>query len=301
MNIASTSAIPGTTNRWLIAGIVAFHLLILGALPWLLAQSMWWGMLLVGLAFIHITHWALIHEGIHKLLVPNTAANDRLGRLLGIMLGASFHVLRFGHLMHHKLNRDWYSEWVEERTLGSKLGYYWHLLFGLYVTEVATSILIAILPNETAIRLARRTVFKHAPEAAVAGERFFYTRNHVRAVRQDMALSVLLYGVALWHFGALWPMLVAFFLVRAFVISFLDNIYHYATPADNSKAGKELLVPGFYGLLLLNGNYHETHHLNPDVPWTSLPDTHNAQGRVFNGGFIDHGLQQFHGPLVSYA
>lgn len=292
-------ALPARANAALIAGIVAFHLLMLLALPFLLAHSLWWAMLIPALAFVHSTHWGLIHEGIHKLLNPDLATNERQSRLLGVLMGASFHVLRFGHLMHHKLNRDWHSEWVSERNLVNRVRYYGHLFFGLYGSEVLTSILVAVLPKERAIRLARRTALKHHPDVAIAGERFFYTRGHARLVRQDMAMSALLFAAAAWHFGAFWPFLLAFVAVRGLVISFMDNIYHYGTAEDNSKAGKELVLPAFYSRLLLHGNFHETHHLNPDVPWTRLPDCHNAQGRVFAGNFSEHGLLQFGGPLQS--
>lgn len=292
-------ALPASTNRALIAGIVALHLGVFVALPFLLAQSLWWAALLPLLAWANITHWALIHEGIHKLLVPNSAENERLARLLGVLMGASFHVLRFGHMMHHKLNRDWHSEWVSERSFVNRARYYAHLLFGLYGSEVATSVLVAVLPKETAIRFARRTALKYHPDVAIAGERFFYTRGNVRMVRQDMLACAVMFAATAWHFGAFWPVLAAFIGLRALVISFLDNVYHYGTADDNSKAGKELILAPLYSKLVLHGNYHETHHLNPDVPWTALPACHNEQGRVFNGRFVEHGVLQFGGPLQS--
>lgn len=296
---AQAYTIPQATNRRLIVGIVGLHLMVLGGLPFLLAQSIGWAALIPMLAWVNVTHWALIHEAIHKLLHPDTQTNETFGRLLGVLLGASFHMLRFGHLMHHKLNRDWHSELVSEKNLMNSIRYYAHLLFGLYGSEVLTSTLVAILPKEVAIRIARRTALKYHPDVAIAGERFFYTRGNVRMLRQDMAMSVALYGIAFWHFGAMWPVLAAFIALRALVISFVDNIYHYGTDENNSKAGKELTLAPFYSKLVLHGNYHETHHLNPEVPWSSLPAMHNAQGRIFNGRFMTHGMQQFHGPMLS--
>lgn len=294
-----TASIPATTNAWLIAGIVAVHVLMLAMLPYLLAQSLWWATLIPALAWVNNTHWALIHEGIHKLLHPTQ--NEPLSRLLGILMGTSFHVLRFGHLMHHQMNRDWQSEWVRERSLGARLHYYTHLLVGLYGSEVLSSLAMALLPKTTLLRLMRSHMLKDYPQVVTAGERFFYTRRNIGAVRVDMTLSLMLYTAAFIHFGAFWPVLLGFIAMRALAISLLDNIYHYATPADNSKAGKELLLPPTLSALVLHGNYHETHHLNPDVPWTELPATHANQGRRFDGDFLEHGLRQFHGPLLSRA
>jgi fatty acid desaturase len=301
MKNVSTLPIPARTNLWLVGGIVALHILLLAGLPFLLAQSWWWALLIPATAWANATQWALIHEAIHKLLNPDIDTNERLGRLLSVLMGTSLHLLRFGHLMHHQLNRDWHSEWVKEKNLSARIGYYFHLLFGLYGEEVLTSSLLAVLPRETSLRLARRTAFKRFPEMTAGGERFFYIRGNIRPLRQDMAMVALLYGAAFWHFGAYWPALLGFIATRALVVSFLDNIYHYATPADNSKTGKELELSDFFSHAVLHGNYHETHHLNPNVPWTSLPQTHAEQGRIFNGPFAEHAIRQFHGPLINYA
>lgn len=278
--------------------ILALHLLMLGALPFLLARSLWWALLIPAFAWANTTHWALIHEAIHKILHPNAKVNEWLGRSLSVLMGTSFHLLRFGHTMHHQLNRDWHSEWVRKDTRRNKLGYYFHLLFGLYGEEVTASSLLAMLPQDKAMALSRRTAFKDLPELASTGERFFYTRGNITPLRRDMAVAAIIYAAALWHFGPYWPVLLGFVAMRAVVISFLDNIYHYATPADNSKAGKELLVARPWSALMLHGHYHETHHLNPNVPWTKLPEAHAEQGRVFNGGFIPHAVMQFNGPLL---
>lgn len=286
------------TNTTLIAALVALHLFVFIALPVWLMQSLWWSLLLLPLALLNIQHWGLIHEAIHKLLHPNAGLNEYGGRLLSILMGPSFHVLRFGHLMHHKLNRDWHSELVDRPTLGNRVYYYCNLLFGLYLGELITSVMFTFLPRKHFMRIARATFLKGYEEVAVAGERFFFERGNVRFVRRDMLLSLALVSVAFWHYDALWPVLAAFLFLRALVISFMDNVYHYATPADNSKAGKELIMPPLVSAALLHGNYHETHHLNPDVPWACLPDVHAQQGRDFDGAFLPHGLMQFSGPAV---
>lgn len=291
-------AIATRTNTAIIATVTVAQLFVFTALPLLLMQSMWWVLLLAPLALLNIPHWGLIHEAIHKLLHPDPEANEHGGRLLSILMGPSFHVLRFGHLMHHKLNRDWHSELVEHPTLGARIYYYCNLTFGLYAGELIPSLMFTFLPRKQFMRIANATFLKGYPEVAVAGERFFFDRGNVVKVRTDMTLSIALFSLALWNYGTLWPALLAFVVLRAFVISFMDNIYHYATPADNSKAGKELILPAGVSRALLHSNYHETHHLNPDVPWVALPKVHQQQGRVFDGDFISHGVMQLAGPAV---
>ena len=291
------AAIATRLNGVLVGVVVLTHLFVLVALPLLLMHSMLWAVLLVPLALLNSPHWALMHEAIHKLLHPDAAVNDRYGRALGVLMGASFHVLRFGHLMHHQLNRQWHSEWVQQKDPQSRTRYYGNLLFGLYGAEVLASLLVACLPGRFALALASRTAFRDHPQAAQAAERFFYARRHAALVRGDMAMSLVIYAAAFWHYGMFWPVLVLFFVLRGLVISLLDNIYHYATPEDNSKAGKELLLHPLASRFLLHANYHETHHLNPQVPWCALPETHHAQGRPYSGYFFEHGLRQFAGPL----
>lgn len=211
-------------------------------------------------------------------------------------MGASFHVLRFGHLMHHKLNRDWHSERIEQPGWGASLRYYVNLFFGLYLGEVVSSLMFAFLPRVWFMRIARATFLQDYPEVSIAGERYFYQRNHVALVRRDMLLMLVTLGVSASLYGAMWPILAAYVIGRGIVISFLDNVYHYATPADNSKAGKELQLSPTVARMLLHSNYHETHHLNPNVPWRALPRVHDEQQRAFDGPWFHHAALQLRVP-----
>ena len=292
--------IPTRLNRTLTAAFVAYHGLVLFVLPlWLLPAHMAWAWALVPLAWLNSTHWGLIHEGIHKLLDADPVTNERESRLLSILMGPSFHVLRFGHLIHHKLNRDWHPETLKEPTLSAQMGYFANLLVGLYLTELVSSLLMAVLPQRAFSYLARNHFLAAYPEVATAGERFFYTRGNIRALREDMAATILLYAAAFWAYGHAWPVLLGFLALRTVVISVMDNVYHFETPLDNSKAGKELALPHHLSALMLHGNYHETHHLQPDVPWSELPAMHRAQGRVFDGAFLAHGIMQLRGASMA--
>ena len=287
------------TNTALTVLLIAMHALVLIAMPSLMTLSPWYALTMLPLLLISSLHWGLIHEGIHKNLLPDSADNERTSRLLGILMGTSFHVLRFGHLMHHKLNRDWHSERVAQRDLGARTYYYVNLFFGLYLGEVMTSLMFTFLSHKRFMSIARASFLKGYEEVAIAGERFFFQRGNVKFVRQDMLASLAIHGGAFWLAGAHWPVLLGFLLARALVISFLDNIYHYDTPADNSKAGKELKLPEFASLAILRSNFHETHHLNPDVPWHALPKVHAEQGHCFDGDWMLHARLQLNGPPVA--
>lgn len=286
------------TNIVFMIALVLLHALVLFALPALLEVSAWYALLALPLVLLASLQWGLIHEGIHKNLLPEAKANDYASRGLGILMGASFHVLRFGHLMHHKMNRDWHSERVQSKSFGAHAWYYFNLFFGLYLGEVITSLMFTFLGQRRFMKIARASFLKGYEEVAIAGERFFFQRGQVSLVRRDMLTSIALYGTAFYVYGAYWPVLLAVLFARAMVISFLDNIYHYATPADNSKAGKELVLPEPASLFLLRSNFHETHHLNPDVPWHRLPEVHDMQNRPFDGRWMTHARMQLTGPVV---
>lgn len=288
-----------STNAPLVGGLVFLHGVALVALPLQLLNSPGWAPAILLLVPLSVVHWGLIHEGIHKLLHDDAAINERQSRALGVLMGASFHVLRFGHLMHHKLNRDWHSERMHGTGLRDKAAYYCNLFFGLYLGEVVTSLMFTFLPRRAFMRIANATFLRDYPEVAVAGERFFFERAHARHVRQDMLATLALYGASAWLYGPYAGWLAAFIVGRAVVISFLDNIYHYETPSDNSRAGKELVLSPRWSKLLLHSNYHETHHLNPTVPWHALPATHRAQGRAFDGPWLAHAAMQLRPPAVA--
>lgn len=291
--------IPKTINTCVVSAIIMAHVLLLVMLPSLLVQSWWWLAVIPATAWMHLTHWALIHEAIHKILHPNTRVNEVMGRVLSILMGTSLPVLRFGHTMHHQFNREWNHEFVPQKTFAARAMYYGHLLFGLYGAEVLSNLLLAILPKKQALALAQHYVFHENLEYAAVGERFFYQRENIAIVRSDTACMLLLYGAAFYVFGAYWLALALFFVTRAMAISFMDNIYHYNTPMDNTQAAKELSLSSLGSLILLHGNYHETHHLNARIPWTQLPLVHRGQQKIFHGNFLQHALQQLDGPLIA--
>ena len=292
-------AIPIYRNNVIAVGLIAFNFLMLVALPlWLLPISIYWAVLIPLMIWVHNTHWALIHEAVHRLFSPSEKWNERVGRLLGILMGTSFHVLRFGHMMHHQYNRLWESEIHEgSRALWkSKLAYYSKLLGGLYAMEVVITLLATLCPSSLIKAIVNRTLGKAFPPAVSGAlEQVFFRRAKLRQVRIDGALIILLYGSVIYLYGSYWPWLMAFVYSRALAVSFFDNIYHYATAPDNSEVAVELAMPRFISVLLLHGNYHATHHQKPNIPWHALPA---HQGMPFEKTILQGARQQFNGPVL---
>jgi len=79
--------------------------------------------------------WYLTHEAFHGNLHAEPAVNDKAGRLLSVLFGAPYRVIRFGHLMHHRFNGapiDRPDLFDPEKTSiqAARLRYLWELCIG---------------------------------------------------------------------------------------------------------------------------------------------------------------------------
>ena len=97
---------PSALNVVLGCVYTALNLYQFYLLPiFLLPRGGSWGWSLVLLVLLTNPFWSLIHEAIHDLFHPRRMINGFFGRLLAIVFGAPFRIVRMSHLLHHKLNR----------------------------------------------------------------------------------------------------------------------------------------------------------------------------------------------------
>jgi fatty acid desaturase len=271
--------IPTRLNLSLATLTALAHAVLLAVLPCvLLPHDAAWAWLLVPLVLVTIPHWALIHEAVHGHLMPGRVANDRLGRILAILFGAPFDVLRVGHLSHHALNAraverpELYDPSARSRLLAI-LGYFPRLLGGLYLVELASSAL-AWLPRRGLRPIVRRLFYEGEVEAGATpdrAERQLLSPHSLARIRVDGAAVLILLALALLLWGEAWPWLVGALLGRAFLVSFLDNAPHYLGELGDPRQGHDMLLPRPLAGLVLHANLHGTHHRHPDLPWTELP------------------------------
>ena len=74
-------------------------------------------------------------------------------------------------------------------------------------------------------------------------------------------------------------MLASALLVRGFLVSFLDNAYHYGTRTDDRRYALHLATPVWLQRYLLNFNFHYMHHRHPTMPWNRLDALVAEDGR----------------------
>ncbi|HEY1371697.1 MAG TPA: fatty acid desaturase [Candidatus Binatia bacterium] len=278
-----------------LANVFQFFILPLVLLP----KSLWWALFLLPLAALNNPFWSLIHEGIHDMLHPSRRVNRALGRLLAYAFGAPFLVLRLSHLLHHKLNRS-LIEATEIYAPESRshrraaLGYFAHIFGGLYLLELASPLMF-FLPRA----VLRRMEKKYFMGADVPGNlmRGLMREQPVREMRIDGIVIIALLAASAWSYGVHWPLLAAALCARAFLISFLDNVYHYATPVGDTFYARNLSLPRAFSAGLLHFNFHGIHHRNPAVPWTGLPAAFRQQRLAFDSGYATAALEQLGGPI----
>ncbi len=244
---AGNQLFPGALLCWR----QCFPVFLVAALAY--AARPLWGWLLLPLALLTNPFWSLIHEAIHDLLHPNKSVNLILGRLLAIMFGAPFRILRLSHLLHHKLNRmpvegtEYYDRDKSSKAAAAP-GYYFQILFGLYFVEVISP-LYFLLPRRWLERFRVRYLAAQSVSSLLMQN--WLGAESLREIRRDGALTILWLALAFSAYGENWPLLLAALAARALLISFLDNVYHYETPVSDVFFAKNLSLPKpLAGLLL---------------------------------------------------
>lgn len=273
--------------------------------PLLLRVDTAFGWLLLPVALLTNFFWALLHEAIHGSLHPSRRVNLLAGRFMAILLGTSFHVLRFGHLMHHRFNRsprdrpDVYDPAVTSR-MAARLRFLGALVIGVHLSELAAP-LLCLLPQPVLRRILGPIFHGDDPattEIRRVAHRLFLDPARLRSIRTDALLSTALLAAAAIAFGSHWPMLVGFLLGRGALISIFDNVYHFGTPVDRPEYARNLALPGTLQRLFLNMNLHRVHHGRPSMPWWALPGQLRADGDTCDGSMLHAALAQFSGPVA---
>lgn len=297
----SARAIPAALNLSLAAMHLLLSLYLLFFLPlFLLPLNSWWSLTILSVVLFSNPFWSLIHEAIHDMFHPVYRINMAAGRILSVFFASPFRVLRLSHLLHHKLNRTpMEATEIFDLKLTSWLraspGYYFYILGGLYLYEVLSP-LPFFLPRNILSKMERRYFTGNDLAGSLA--RSLMTEESVREMRTDGVLIIVLFGLSLGCYGAWWPLLPAALMARAFLISFLDNVYHYKTPVNDVFFANNLWLPRLLEKALLHFNLHGIHHRNPTIPWIKLPEVFEEQASKFDGNYLTAAVRQLRGPVA---
>ena len=298
---ACESGIPTTINFTLAVCHAAVNVYQFIILPlWLLPLDLKWAWTLLPLAFLNNPYWSLIHEAIHDLFHPARRVNNFFGRSLSILFGSPFQILRLSHLLHHKLNRtpmeatELYDRGKNARAAAA-FGYYFQTLGGLYLVELLSPLLF-FLPRGL-LRQCRLRFVKAGTVSGILMQNWSQDKA-TREIRLDGLAVLAWFGLSLFCYGVHWPLFLAVVGVRGFVISFLDNVYHYRTPVNDNFYASNLRLPPLATQVLLNFNFHGIHHKNPAISWIRLPTVFQEQAQVFHNNYFAAALRQLRGPVA---
>jgi fatty acid desaturase len=229
--------------------------------------------------------------------------NDLLGRVLGICFGSPFDFVGTGHVTHHRVNRtpDEHVEVYDEPITDAKrrsfvIGYYFFLLGGLYKAELIVPMLFC-LPRHIVQPLLTKA-FQSDPMAGQVFRRIFRSPYHFRAIRIDGGIILASITASAAFYGRYWWILAIHFLIRAFLISFLDYLYHYGSPLGDRLHGYNLRLPRWLSPVILNFNYHGMHHRFPALPWRSLRRVFIDEALVFDNDYVRQAVSQLRGPMT---
>jgi len=254
--------------------------------------------------------FSVFHEAIHRSLAPTTklpligrSLNDLLGRVVGICFGSPFDFVGTAHVTHHSVNRTedehvevYDASMPDDKRRSFAIGYYFFLLGGLYKAELIVPILLCLPRNIVQPRITR--TFQADPMASQVLRRIFRSNYHLRAIRIDACIILAMIATSGVLYGRYWWILAIHYAIRAFLISFLDYLYHYGSPLGDRLHGYNLRLPRWLSPVILNFNYHGIHHRFPALPWRSLERVFADEALVFDNDYVTQAVSQLRGPMT---
>ncbi len=292
-------------NRFEFINILVAGFLIIGSviiklfLP-LFYMDSFYIYLIVVWAFFSNIFWVLIHEGIHYILFKNKFLNNFFSRVLSIFFGSPFRVLQIGHLLHHSFNRtkeevtDLYNPNVTNVFI-AYLKYYFWIFFGLYFFEFLSNLLFFI--TKKVILLIQKNSYN-------SKIRYYFLSMLLRYYKEtkfDSFVIIVFYGIVFLLYASKWYLVLAFLLIRGFLISIMDNVYHYGSKENQILFVYNLKMPFLLKLILLNSNLHGFHHKKPNIPWYEAENKFTQYCDSYHGSFFIQFINQFKGPIKNYS
>ena len=283
--------IPARLNLLIIGGqLVALFAIFRGTA----AASEGWQLLTLAVAFAVVGNsiYSIVHEAEHRILHPNPTVNDWLGATMALFFPAPYHLIRQGHLGHHRRNRsddeafDLYFE--GDSPLLKRLELYGIITGFYWVTVVLSNVAVLVLPF-----LFKRRFFEFdRPSAA-----FMESLNpaYWRIIRIEALCAIGLHSLIVWGFGIPLLSYVIVYCGFGFSWSAMQYVHHFGTTRDVLRGARNLWLFGPVDWIWLHHNWHLTHHRNPTVPWIHLP----ALGKEQDGDrefLLWHYLRMWRGP-----
>jgi fatty acid desaturase len=283
--------IPARLNLLIAASqVVALLLIFYGAAQ---ASSPLHVMLLaLAMAIVGNSIYSIIHEAEHRMLHPKTWVNDMLGTAMALFFPAPYHLIRHGHLCHHRFNRSDHEAFdlyfAGDIPLVKWLKFY-GIITGIYwITVALANIAVLVCP----FLLKRKYLEFDQPIAEFIES---LDAGQWRLIRLEALLAILLHATIVAGFGIGLLTYFAIYFGFGFSWSAMQYVHHFGTERHVLRGARNLWLSVPIDAIWLHHNWHLTHHSQPTVPWVYLPRLGQQQDphREF---LLWHYLRMWRGP-----
>jgi fatty acid desaturase len=283
--------IPKKLNLLMIAcQLVAMFSLFYGAS---LASS-WWHLLLLAFGFGIVGNavYSVIHEAEHRILHPNPKVNDFLGAAMALFFPAPYHLLRQGHIAHHRYNRS-DNEAFDLYFDGDRPIVKWLKLYGIitgvyWLTVILSNVVVLVFP----FLLKRRYYEFDRPLAAFMD---FLNPRYWWMIKIEAILAIVLHALIVWRLEIPPLHYAVVYFGFGFSWSAMQYVHHFGAERHVVRGTRNLWLFAPIDLVWLNHNWHLTHHQHPTVSWIYLPEI--AQQEDPHREFLPwHYLRMWRGP-----
>jgi len=230
--------------------------------------------LAIGFGVLMNSVYSIIHEAEHAILFPNRRLNEAGGVLMALFFPAPFHLLRQGHLGHHRRNRS-DDEAFDLYFDGDNVVWKWlvwlGILTGLYYLLVAISNVVAafapFILDRRHFKIDRHVTVDRASAAFLES----FNPNHLRWIQLEGIAAIALHTAIIWGLRIPIGTYLTMYGSFGFMWSAMQYVHHYGTERHVTRGARNLFLFGPIDAIWLNHNWHQAHHEHPTVPWIHLP------------------------------
>lgn len=275
-SFAQRKAVSGDpASGWNIALCLGTGLAIWG-LQAIAARQQSVGMLLVlGLlmAWVQVPNYSLMHEAFHRVLHPNPRIGYVLGFVQTLHFPGPFSFMQACHLGHHRRNRtdaEMFDSYYRGQSVARKRAQFYSLYLGLFwFLPVLSTLILAVHP-----KLLRHQVVRDAPAARAMVDGL--PARYLWKIRLEAWCVILCHAALFVLLELRWSSYLLLYACHGLWWSAHNYLAHAHAPRSVKNGAFNIRLPQWLSTLLLNFNYHLTHHQHPRVPWHQLPEMTNS-------------------------
>lgn len=287
--------IPGNLNIC----IAAFQLLVFAAIVTCAAYSThWWQVacLAFAMAILGNSIYSIIHEAEHGILHRNRMVNDGVGVVMALFFPAPFHLIRQGHIGHHRRNRS-DDEAFDLYFPGDYVWLKWLILYGIlsgfyWALVVASNFVCAIYPS-----LLQKKYFEFDRPSAAFMESL--NPNYQWLIRAEGLAAILLHTFIILVSQCPPLVYLAVYFGFGFSWSAMQYVHHFGTERHVLRGTRNVWLWKPIDLIWLHHNWHLLHHENPTVPWIYLPELAQDEDQSERSFLITRYLAMWRGPRLA--